>query len=108
MSNKDIYESEILASIHETASDLYSANLLDRATMKEYDRMCLTSITSLNPEEIKAIRLQGNLSQEIFAQYLNVSPRLICKWETGETKPRGLSLKLLNIVKDKGISILTE
>ena len=106
MNNNKVYESEILAAIHETVSDLYSVELLNESTMKEFDEMCLEPIKSLEPEEIRNIRLEEHLSQDIFAKYLNVSPNLINKWEKGEKKPSGSSLKLLRLVKQKGISVL--
>jgi putative transcriptional regulator len=106
MKNNQIYDSEILAAIHETVSDLYEAELLDSSTKKEFDELCLTSIKSFKPDEIKAIRLKENLSQEVFANYLNVSPQLIYEWEKGKKQPHGSSLKLLNIVQKKVISIL--
>ena len=61
MSNEKVYESEILAAIHETVSDLYLAELVSESTMKEFDEMCLIPIKSLEPEEIKVIRLQQHL-----------------------------------------------
>jgi putative transcriptional regulator len=106
MTEQKSYESEILAAIHETASDLYGVDLVDESTMKEFDEMCLTPIKSFSPEEIKTIRVQEHLSQDVFAKYLNVSPNLISKWESGETKPKGSSLKLLSLVQKKGISVL--
>jgi putative transcriptional regulator len=42
----------------------------------------------------------------VFAKYLNTSPSTIRQWEQGEKHPRGTSLKLLNLVADKGLSIL--
>jgi putative transcriptional regulator len=106
MSNEKNYESDILAAIHETVSDLHSADLLDESTKKEFDKICLTPIKLLKPDEIKAIRLQENISKEVFAQYLNVSPNLIRQWESGEKKPQGSALKLLSLVQKKGISLL--
>lgn len=106
MNNKQVYDSEILAAIHETVSDLYDAELLDSFTKKEFDELCLNPIKSFKPDEIKAIRLKENLSQELFAHYLNVPPRLIYEWEKGEKQPHGSSLKLLSIVQKKGISVL--
>lgn len=106
MNNEQIYDSEILAAIHETVSDLYDAELLEASTKKEFDDLCLTPIKSFKPDEIQAIRLKENLSQEVFANYLNVSPRLIYEWEKGKKQPHGSSLKLLNIVQKKGISVL--
>jgi len=37
---------------------------------------------------------------------LNVSISTVQKWEAGEKKPAGASLKLLNLVKRKGVEVL--
>jgi putative transcriptional regulator len=39
----------------------------------------------------------------VFASYLNVTPGLISKWERGEKRPQGPSLKLLALVHRKGL-----
>ena len=44
MNEEKVYQSEILAAIHETISDLYSVELVDEPTMKEFDNICLESI----------------------------------------------------------------
>jgi putative transcriptional regulator len=46
------------------------------------------------------------VSQSVLAAYLNTSKYTVQKWEAGEKKPSGPSLKLLNIVEQKGIEIL--
>ncbi len=38
-------------------------------------------------EKIKALRKQKNISQEVFANYLSVSPQAVSKWENGNTMP---------------------
>ncbi|MFV1998609.1 MAG: helix-turn-helix domain-containing protein, partial [Acidiferrobacterales bacterium] len=43
----------------------------------------------------------------VFAAYLNTSPSTIQKWEQGQKKPNGPSLKLLNIVDEKGLETLS-
>lgn len=53
-------------------------------------------------ESIKNIRLTHNLSQEEFAKVLNVSPKLVSKWENGARIPRIETFKLIN--KKYGIS----
>ena len=53
MNNEKVYESEILAAIHETVSDLYSVELVDESTMKEFDNMCLEPIESVKAEHIQ-------------------------------------------------------
>jgi putative transcriptional regulator len=97
------FKSDALAAIHETASDLQEAGLMDQRTMREFDRLCLTPVVPLSAEEIKAIREKTCVSQRVFAHYLNVSPGTVSQWERGEKHPAGASLKLLAIVRKKGL-----
>jgi putative transcriptional regulator len=46
------------------------------------------------------------MSQATFALALNVSTILISKWERGEVKPSGPSLKLLALAHKKGIDAI--
>ncbi len=39
----------------------------------------------------------------MFASYLNVRKDAVSKWERGEKRPDGPSLKLLNLVRTKGL-----
>ncbi len=100
------YKSDAFAAIHETASDLADAGLMDKKTMKQFDRMCLTPVIDLSPDEIKAIRLKARVSQSVLAHYLNVSPGVVSQWERGEKHPAGPSLKLLLIVGKKGLETI--
>jgi len=100
------YKSDILASIHETVSDLNEAGLVDKKTMREFDELCLTPVENLSAEEIRRIRLENRVSQTVFAHFLNVSPGIVSQWERGEKSPSGPSLKLLTIVQKKGIDAI--
>ena len=93
----------ILASVHKTATGLHKAGLVDKATMREFDALCLTPVAPLTPEEIRALREREQVSQPVFAHYLNVRKDAVSKWERGEKRPDGPSLKLLNLVKAKGL-----
>jgi putative transcriptional regulator len=66
----------------------------------------LLPIKAYNSKEIKNIRKEIGASQAIFAAYLNTTASTIQQWEQGKKKPNGLSLKLLNLVEQKGIEIL--
>jgi len=101
------YRSNIMASIHETAEDLYEAGLMEKRTMREFDVLCLTPISPLKPEEIRDIRERENVSQVVFANYLNVSKGIVSHWERGEKRPSGASLKLLSLVEKKGLSAIS-
>ena len=97
------YKSDAFAAIHETASDLHDVGLLSKSTMRQFDEACLTPVQKLTPEEIKAIREAAHASQAVFARHLNVSPLVVSQWERGDRSPSGASLKLLSLVKTKGL-----
>jgi putative transcriptional regulator len=96
-------ESGILASVHESVAGLYKVGLVDKATMREFDALCLTPVTPMAPDEIRALREREQVSQPVFARYLNVRKDAVSKWERGEKRPDGPSLKLLNLVRTKGL-----
>ena len=97
------YKSEMLAAIHETALGLHEADVLNKVTMRTFDEMCLTPVEELTPEQIRQIRLREQVSQSVFARYLNVPSGLVSQWERGERHPHGASLKLLTLVARKGL-----
>lgn len=97
------YRSSPFAAIHETATGLREAGVIDRRTMKAFDEMCLTPVKELSAEQIRRIRLREKASQAVFARYLNVTTGLVSQWERGAKRPRGASLKLLTLVAKKGL-----
>ncbi len=99
-------ESDILAVMHETVTGLHRIGLVDQATMRSFDVMCLTTVESLSPAEIRALREREQVSQPVFARYLNVRKDAVSKWERGEKRPDGPSLKLLNLVRAKGLQAI--
>jgi putative transcriptional regulator len=99
-------ESDILATVHESVSGLYKSGLVDQTTMRKFDLLCLTQVEALSPDEIRAIREREQVSQPVFARYLNVRRDAVSKWERGEKRPNGPSLKLLNLVRAKGLQAI--
>ncbi|MDX2266908.1 MAG: DNA-binding transcriptional regulator [Bryobacter sp.] len=98
------YKSDAMAAIHETMAALHDSGAIDKQTMRRFDEACLTPIQPLKPEEIRAIREREHVSQSVFATYLNVTASLVSKWERGEKKPSGASLKLLSLVAKNGLA----
>lgn len=96
----------ILEVVHKSAKGLYDAGIVDKTTMHEFDALCLPPVKDLSATEIKMLRLKEQVSQAVFAKYLNTSPSTIKQWEQGEKHPRGTSLKLLNLIATKGLRIL--
>jgi len=95
---KKQYRSRLMASVHETAEGLHEAGVMDKRTMRKFDELCLTPVTPLQPEEIRALRQRERASQAVFARHLNVTTGLVSQWERGEKHPKGASLKLLSLV----------
>lgn len=100
------YRSDAMAAIHETMSALYEIGAIDKQTMRRFDESCLTPVRPLAPDEIRSIREREQVSQTVFAHYLNVTAGLVSKWERGEKRPAGASLKLLSLVDKKGLSAI--
>lgn len=99
-------DKSILDVVHESAKDLHGAGLMDELTLREFDALCLPKVKIYSAEQIKRIRSKVKASQGVFAAYLNTSKSTVQKWEQGAKKPNGPSLKLLNIVDQKGLDVL--
>ncbi|MDR3415998.1 MAG: DNA-binding transcriptional regulator [Nevskia sp.] len=99
-------KSKILEAVHETAKGLHDAGVMDQVTLREFDRLCLPPVEALNPEQIKRIRESSRVSQAVFAALLNTSVSTVQKWEIGQKKPTGAALKLLHLVRKKGLEIV--
>ncbi|MDP7099001.1 MAG: helix-turn-helix domain-containing protein [Rhodospirillales bacterium] len=59
--------------------------------------------SSARPRTSERIRKSLHVSQPVFAAYLNVTKSTVAHWEQGYKKPRGPSLKLLDLVERKGL-----
>jgi putative transcriptional regulator len=98
------YRSDAFAAIHETMQALHRVGAIDKQTMRRFDEACLTPVKPLTPKQIRAIREREHVSQTVFANYLNVTSSLVSKWERGEKRPSGASLKLLSLVEKNGLA----
>lgn len=99
-------DKSILDMVHETAQDLHAAGVMKETTLREFDALCLPPVKEYTAIQIKRIRTKNHASQGVFAAYLNTSVSTVQKWEQGQKKPNGPSLKLLNLVAEKGLEIL--
>lgn len=97
---------KILEPVHKTARGLRDAGLMSAQTMRKFEVLCLPKIKEYSPAQIKRIRESNKASQAVFAAYLNTSVSTIQKWERGEKRPNGPSLRLLNLVETKGLQSL--
>jgi len=71
--------------------------------MRKYDALCLEPVPDYDAAKIRALRKGLNLSQAVLASVLNTSLSTVRKWEIGDKRPSGPSLKLLNLIERKGL-----
>lgn len=96
-------KSRILDEMHETALGLHHAGVISKRRMSEFDALCHLDVHEMPPQKIKSLREQSHVSQAVFAAILNTSLSTVQKWEVGDKKPSGPSLKLLNLIERKGL-----
>lgn len=99
-------DKSILEMVHDSAMDLHAAGVMKETTLREFDALCLPTVREYSAKQIKQIRTGVKASQGVFAAYLNTSKSTVQKWEQGAKKPNGPSLKLLNLVAEKGLEVL--
>jgi putative transcriptional regulator len=100
------HNSRILNEMHETARGLHGAGLISKRRMGEIEALCGLELEEMSPEKIRRLRKKAHVSQAVFAAVLNTSLSTIQKWEVGDKKPSGPSLKLLSLVERKGLEVL--
>lgn len=92
--------------IHSAAAALHRAGGIGKATMREYDALCIEPVKEISANEVVRIRTKINVSQNLFARYLNTSESTVQKWETGAKKPSAIATKLLRVIEKHGLRVL--
>ena len=103
---KKTYRSDAMAAIHETMASLHKVGAIDKQTMRRFDESCLTPVHSFTGKEIRALREREDVSQTVFARYLNVPKTSVSQWERNVKRPSGPTLKLLCLVQKKGLDAI--
>ena len=79
---------------------------LQQTTLAMLGRDALPKIATLSPSEIVKVRDQAGVSQSVLAGFMNVGVTTVSQWERGIRRPTGTALKLLHLVRVKGIQAL--
>lgn len=106
MTTKRKFKTDAFEAIHASAQALFDVGAINKTTMRDFDRTCVSTPNELLPEQIKRIRENNRVSQPVFARYLNTSESTVQKWETGAKRPSGMALKLLMVVEKFGLKAL--
>jgi putative transcriptional regulator len=111
MPRKQTENERMHAELIETARGLHGSGVvksatLDKITARTVDLADFPKIEPPSGAEIVAIREQANMSQAVFARFLNVGTSTLSQWEREEKRPRGTAARLLAIVKQKGVAAI--
>lgn len=96
-------KSRLIDEMHETARGLHGAGLISKRRMSEFDALANLDVKAMPPGQIRLLREKAHVSQAVFAAVLNTSVSTVQKWEIGDKKPSGPSLKLLSLIQRKGL-----
>jgi len=105
MANKPKFKSDMSEAIHSSAAALYKVGAIDKTTMLNFDARHLVP-SEIAPAEIRRLRESNNVSQRVFARYLNTSESTVEKWESGAKRPSPPLRKLLSVVQKHGLQVL--
>lgn len=98
--------SKIIESLRGDLAALHEAGAISKVTMREFDAICPPPVREFSAADIKRLRERLKFSQPVFALHLHTTASTVRKWEQGETHPTGPTLKLLNVIADKGLQAI--
>lgn len=95
--------SEQFTSMMEGLSDLleYAKGDTSKARVRvvEAKDLHIKPLKIYSKDEIKAIRIQNNLTLKTFADCFGVSSKTVESWERGDNTPSGASIRLFQILE---------
>ena len=111
MSRKQTETQRMQAELIETArglnrSGIVSSTTLEKITVRDIDLTKLPRVKPPTGAEIVSMRERANMSQAVFARFLNVGTSTLSQWEREESRPRGAAARLLAIVKQAGVQAI--
>ena len=63
-------------------------------------------VVELNKDQIREIRMEAQMTQSVFADYLGVSVKTVEAWERGRTHPTGPAYRLMSFLAQKRVASL--
>jgi putative transcriptional regulator len=78
----------------------------DKITMRHLGKAAQGTTAKLTGKDIRALREKANLSQAVFARYLNLTTGYVSQLERGAKRPTGPALVLLDVIRRKGIAAI--
>ena len=63
-------------------------------------------VVKFDKDQIREIRMQAGMAQNVFADYLGVSVKTVEAWERGRTHPTGLAYRLMSFLAQNQLQSL--
>ena len=103
--------SPLAKALLETADTMRKSGLMDKAThekitLRHLGASSAPKVPPITGTQIRAMRQRAQLSQAVFARYLNLTVGYVSQLERGAKQPSGAALALLNVIKRKGIEAI--
>ena len=94
----------------EMSRDMVASGIMDMAGYEKITKRHLVAderaLANFSGAEIRALREKANLSQAVFAHYLNLTTGYVSQLERGAKRPTGSALVLLDVIRRKGIEAI--
>ena len=103
-------KSRLTRELLEMSKDMVTSGIMDQAGYEKITKRHLAAgepqLQDLSGDDIRALREKANLSQAVFAHYLNLTTGYVSQLERGAKRPTGPALVLLNVIRRKGIEAI--
>ena len=106
------HSSRLARALLETAGDMRRIGVMDEAahekiTLRHLGGKAVMVPGPITGDEIRTLREGAHLSQAVFARYLNLTAGYVSQLERGAKRPTGPALVLLNVIRRKGIEVIS-
>ncbi|WP_431258741.1 helix-turn-helix domain-containing protein [Roseateles chitinivorans] len=92
-----------MTAILETSRRFHVNGLMSYGKWRDFERSCRPLPAPMTPDEIRELVGKSELDYFTFARLLNTTPRLVLRWQQGLARPRGPELKLLHLIRERGL-----
>ena len=93
------------ATVPSVFNEDYQEYILDGDALAEIDRVKARHMGLMQPEEIKALRIQLGLTQKQIADLLQIGAKSWSRWETGKERPSRSMNILIRSLRDGKIDL---
>ena len=96
------YKNPVSEALHRSATALHTVGALDAQTLRNFDISCIEPPAAWDKKKIQRLRHRFQMSQPVFAAYLNSTPSTVAQWESGAKRPSNIAAKLLHVFAKHG------